>query len=128
MGLFRVLLIDDEEELVSTLVERLEMRNIEAEYVMNGQDALDRLSRKPFDAVLLDYKLPGMSGLEVMEKIKDLYPRIKVLLITGAGSLDEEGEKIPSDKASDVLLKPIDIEVLINKLKTAIEGGNHADG
>jgi CheY-like chemotaxis protein len=128
MGLFRVLLIDDEEELVSTLVERLAIRDIEAEYVMNGQEALERLSRAPFDAVLLDYKLPGMSGLEVMEKIKDLYPRIKVLLITGAGSLDEEEGKIPADKASDVLLKPIDIEVLIEKLKAAIEGKDHADG
>lgn len=122
MDKFRILLIDDEEELVSTLVERLEMRAIDAEYVMSGPDALRRLNEKKFDAALLDYKLPGMSGLEVLRRIEEQFPHVKVLLITGAGSVEGKEEEIPEDKASDVLLKPIDIEVLIEKLKEAIKG------
>ncbi len=122
MDKIRVLLIDDEEELVSTLVERLAIRDIEADYVMSGPDAMERLGEKEFDAVLLDYKLPGMSGLEVLEKINEKYPRLKVLLITGAGSIGEDQEEIPAHKAADVLLKPIDIEVLIEKLKAAVQG------
>ncbi len=120
MAEIRVLLIDDEEELVSTLVERLGIRNIEAEYVMTGAEGIELLGKKEFDAVLLDYKLPGMSGLEVMKQINELYPRVKVLLITGAGSVDEGGDEVPEEKASDVLLKPIDIEVLIAKLREAV--------
>jgi len=122
MDKFRILLIDDEEELVATLVERLEMRDIEAEYVMTGPDALQRLSEKSFDAALLDYKLPGMSGMEVMRRIEKQFPQVKVLLITGAGSVDGEEEEIPPEKAADVLLKPIDIEVLIEKLRAAVRG------
>lgn len=122
MDKFRILLIDDEEELVATLVERLEMRDIEAEYVMTGPDALQRLSEKPFDAALLDYKLPGMSGMEVMCRIEEQFPQVKVLLITGAGSVNGEEEEIPPEKTADVLLKPIDIEVLIEKLRAAVRG------
>ena len=121
MKMIRVLLIDDEEELVSTLTERLKIRNIDAEYVVSGQDAISRLEAKKFDAVLLDYKLPGMSGLEVMRKIHKSHPGIKVLLFTGAGSVDEEQNSIPEETIPDILLKPIDIDVLINKLKAAIQ-------
>ncbi len=122
MNTIRLLLIDDEEELVSTLVERLEIRGIEAEYVTSGPEAFKLLEEKEFDAVVLDYKLPGMSGIQVMERILESYPKLKIILITGAGSLDEEKEKIPKEKAFDVLLKPVDIDVLIQKLNEAIGG------
>lgn len=121
MDKIRVLLIDDEEELVSTLVERLAIRDIEADYVMSGPGAIKLLAEKEFDAVVLDYKLPGMSGLEVMKKIGERFPHVKVLLITGAGSVEGEEEQIPAEKAADVLLKPIDIEKLIQKLKAALQ-------
>lgn len=118
---FRLLLIDDEEEFVSTLVERLEMRGIEADYTMSSAEALELLEKKKFDVVLLDYKLPGISGLSVMEEIHKRHPHIKVLLITGAGSLEDEISRYSQIKSSEVLLKPIDIEVLIQTVKKALK-------
>ncbi|MBU0519541.1 response regulator [bacterium] len=118
---FRLLLIDDEEELVSTLVERLDMRGIEAEYAMSGIAALKLLEQKKFDVVLLDYKLPGMSGLLVMEEINKRYPQIKVLLITGAGGPEEEITRFIELRSGEVLLKPIDIEVLIETVKKSLK-------
>ncbi|HPY16526.1 MAG TPA: response regulator, partial [Polyangiaceae bacterium] len=61
----RVLLVDDEEELVETIAERLELRGIVAETVTNGEEALQRVLEKPFDVVLLDVKMPGLGGMEV---------------------------------------------------------------
>ena len=118
---FRLLLIDDEEELVSTLVERLAMRGIEAEYAMSGTAAFKLLEQKKFDVVLLDYKLPGMSGLLVMEEINKRYPHIKVLLITGAGSLEDEITRFTKLRSDEVLLKPIDIEALIETVKKSLK-------
>ena len=92
MAPLRVLLIDDEEELVSTLVERLMLRGIEVEGVTSGADAFVRVQEKKFDVVVLDMKMPGMGGLEVMRSIRREQPGIKFVLMTGRGSL-EEGEE-----------------------------------
>src|SRR4030066_521736 len=87
----RVLLIDDEEELVVTLAERMMLRGIEVEGVTRGADAIGRVQEKKFDVVVLDMKMPGIGGLEVMKRIRREQPGIKFLLMTGRGSL-EEGE------------------------------------
>ena len=89
-------------------------------YAMTGVEALTLLEKKEFDVVLLDYKLPGMSGLLVMEEINKRYPHIKVLLITGAGSLEEEINQFIQSRAGEVLLKPIDIDELIKTVKQAL--------
>jgi DNA-binding NtrC family response regulator len=120
-----VLLIDDEEELVSTLVERLAIRNIEAENVGTGLEALARLRGKPFDAVVLDVRLPGMSGLEVMKRISQEQPKLKIVLITGQGSVGEGSndlfEHLPAEAVS-ILLKPVNIDVLVDTLRAAVQG------
>jgi len=68
MAQMRVLLVDDEEELVSTLGERFSLRGIEADAVMTGVDALDLIQKKDFDVVILDIKMPGMDGLQVLKR------------------------------------------------------------
>ena len=123
----RVLLIDDEEELVTTLVERLAIRQIEAENVGTGMEALARLRERPFDAVVLDVKLPGMSGLEVMKRIKEEHPQLKIIMITGRGSLGEvleESADQPSPKDLNLLLKPVNIDVLVSALRSAVQQGS----
>jgi two-component system OmpR family response regulator len=120
MARFRALLIDDEEELVSTIVERLSYRGVEADYALTGPVALEMLREKPFDVVVLDLKLPGMSGLEVLKNIRKEHARLPVLLITGHGSPVNQIEKKP-EEAYDFLAKPIDLEALIDKMEEAIK-------
>jgi DNA-binding NtrC family response regulator len=114
----RVLLVDDEEELVETLAERLEIRGIDAEAVTNGEDALRLLLDYTFDVVLLDVRMPGISGLEVLKLIRRQRPSTQVILITGHGSA-EDGENGMHDGAFDYVVKPIDIDTLIGKMREA---------
>jgi len=114
----RVLLVDDEEELVETLAERLEIRGIDAEAVTNGEDALRLLLDYTFDVVLLDVRMPGISGLEVLKLIRRQRPNTQVILITGHGSA-EDGENGMHDGAFDYVVKPIDIDTLIGKMRDA---------
>lgn len=120
MASYRTLLVDDEEELVSTLVERLGYRGIEADYALNGNEALQKLRSSSYDIVILDFKMPGMSGIEVMGIVNREFPHIPVLLITGHGSPTDELEKIP-EGAFDYLPKPINIETLIEKMQEALD-------
>lgn len=119
MPKFTALLIDDEEELVTALVERLGYRGIEAEYALDGYQALTKMREKKFQVVVLDLKLPGMDGLEVLRKINQGYPGVPVLLITGHGSPEDEISMKP-DGAADYLVKPINLEDLIAKMEEAV--------
>ena len=118
MERLRVLLVDDEEELVSTLVERLELRNIDARGATSGPEALRLLREQTLDAVVLDVKMPGLGGLEVIKRIKEERPRLAVIFLTGHGSADdaEEGMRMG---AFDYLMKPIDVETLVGILRKA---------
>jgi DNA-binding NtrC family response regulator len=120
MSKFRALIVDDEEELVTTLVERLGYRDIDAEYVLDGYEALLKLREKEFDVVMLDLKLPGMDGIEVLRKINKDHPEIPVLLITGHGSPEQgAGEKPPG--AAHYLVKPMNLEDVIAKMEEVVK-------
>ena len=119
MALLRVLLIDDEEELVFTLTERLMLRGIEVEGVTSGADAIGRVQEKKFDVVVLDVKMPGIGGLEVMKRIRREREGMKFILMTGRGS-PEEGEEGMREGAFAYLVKPINIEDLIKKMMEAV--------
>ncbi len=119
MDRFRVLLVDDEEELVTALVERLGFRSIDADYALGGLEALEKMKTGKFDVVVLDLKLPGMDGVAVLKSIKKEYPQVPVLMITGHGSVADPVETRP-EEAYDFLPKPIDIEDLIDKMKEAV--------
>jgi DNA-binding NtrC family response regulator len=114
----RVLIVDDEEELVSALVERLELRGFEAHGFTDGASALDFLDGEACDVVLLDVKMPGLGGLEVIRRIKAKRPRMEVILLTGHGSVKsvEEGMALG---AFDYLMKPVKIDNLVRILSAA---------
>ena len=118
MAEYRVLLVDDEEEFVSALSERLTLRGIEVESALNGEEALARLVDKEFEVVILDVMMPGLSGLEVLRQIKSTHPDTQVILLTGHGSTREgiEGMRLG---AFDYLIKPVDIEEMLAKMKEA---------
>lgn len=114
-----VLLVDDEEEFVVTLAERLRMRGIQAETELDGAAALNKLETYKPQVVVLDLMMPGMSGLTVLERVKQLYPKMEVILLTGIGSTSEgvAGMRLG---AFDYLMKPLQIEELIEKIGLAV--------
>jgi len=120
MNEYHVLLVDDEEELASTLVERLGYRGFDAHYSTNGQDALGKLREFTYDVLVVDLKLPGMSGEELIHTIRAAYPNLPIIMMTGHGASELEGGKKPSG-VYDFLIKPINLSNLIAKMKEAIE-------
>jgi DNA-binding response OmpR family regulator len=72
----RVLLVDDEEELVSALAERLSLRGIDADWASTCHDALTRVESQTFDIAVLDVKMPKMSGLELKRRLQDKCPEL----------------------------------------------------
>ena len=119
MDKISVLLVDDEEELVFTLAERLVYRGYDAEGVLSGAEAITRADERHFDVIVIDVKMPGMNGIEVMKKIKEKHPDTRVMLITGHGSI-KEGEDGVAEGAVDYLQKPVKLENLIEKIRLAV--------
>lgn len=117
---YKVLLVDDEEEFVSALSERLMLRGIEVETALDGEEALARMSDKPSDVVILDVMMPGLSGLEVLKRIKGSHAQTQVILLTGQGSTKEgiEGMRLG---AFDYLIKPVDIDEMLKKMQAAVK-------
>jgi DNA-binding NtrC family response regulator len=120
MSTLRVLVVDDEQELVGALVERLQLRRIEARGVTSAKTALEVMAQQSFDVVLLDIKMPGMGGVELAKIVKSRWPELQVVLLTGHGSHDdaEEGLRVG---AFQYLMKPVSIEELIEVLHDAFQ-------
>jgi CheY-like chemotaxis protein len=112
----RVLLVDDEVDFISALAERLRIRNYETRLARSGAAALVEVEKERPDVVLLDLKMPGMSGMETLVKIKDKDPSIEVIMVTG--SVDSQvGESALNAGASGHMVKPFDIETLMEKIQ-----------
>ncbi|MDM8525540.1 response regulator [Desulfococcaceae bacterium HSG8] len=124
---FNVLVVDDEEDFLDTLVKRLKRRKINASGVKSGEEALELMKENLFDVVILDIKMPGgMDGIEVLRETRKTYPLTEVLLLTGHASLETsiEGMKLG---AFDYLLKPVKLEDLLPKLEKAFERKDEQD-
>lgn len=120
MDEFRALFVDDEEELVSAMVERLSYRGVMADYVVTGAEALVKIRKNDYSIVVLDLKMPGMSGADVLKVINKEYPDLPVFLITGHG-IDETDRTGLPEGAYDYISKPIDLDVLLKKMKEAVK-------
>jgi len=107
----KVLLVDDEHEFVQTLSERLNTRNYGSYPVFDGEQALEFLGNETPDVMVLDLKMPGMGGVEVLRKTKEANPGIEIIILTGHGS--EEDKKICMELGAYAYLnKPVDIAEL----------------
>jgi len=107
----KVLLVDDEEEFVDTLAERMRSRGMEVATSNSGGDALDLVDRDAYDVVVLDLQMPGMDGIEVLERIKQRRPDIQVVLLTGHATVEKGVEAIKLG-ALEFLEKPVDLSTL----------------
>ena len=116
----KVLLVDDEKEFVTALAERLELRGLQVSVAMDGESALSRLETDLPQAVVLDLKMPGIGGLEVLKHIKAQDLNIPVIILTGHSSM-QEGKEGMALGAFEHLIKPIDISVLIKKIQQAVQ-------
>jgi DNA-binding response OmpR family regulator len=116
-----VLLVDDETELVSTLAERLSFRGIEADWVNSSEAAIEQVEKRRYDVAVLDVKIPRMSGLALKKILKEKHPELKFIFLTGHGS--EEDYKVGSAEAgaSYYLIKPVELERLIEKLNEVMK-------
>ena len=120
MKSMKVLLVDDEEDFVTALAERLQLRGIEAQIATDGETALTLIETAPPQVVVLDVMMPGLGGADVLKRIKAQHPKIPVILLTGHGSI-REGMDGLRQGAYDYLVKPIDIEELIGKMQDAFK-------
>ena len=114
----KVLLVDDEREFVQTLSERLQMRHIDSAVVHGGLEALDVVADDEPEVMVLDLKMPGVDGLEVLRRVKSEHPNVEIIVLTGHGSTEMEALCMEMG-AYAYLEKPVDIEVLTKKMQEA---------
>ncbi len=119
----KVLLIDDEEEFVETLAERLKTRGLKVETATSGEQAVE-LAGKNFDAVLLDLAMPGMDGIATLKRLRQINPRLQIILLTGHATVKKSIQAMKLG-AVDVLEKPADIKDILDKIEEA--SSNKAD-
>jgi len=112
----KVLLVDDEHELVSTLAERLSFRGIQADWATSGEEAMRLTEKNTYDVAVLDVKIPRISGLELKRRLHAKIPAMKFIFMTGHGSEDEFRNCSAETGEGCYLVKPVNIEDLIQKM------------
>jgi DNA-binding response OmpR family regulator len=114
----RVLVVDDEKDFLEALVTRLELRGMDVRGVISGDEALDALAERSFDVVVLDMKMPGMDGMDVLRAIRREHAGTAVLVLTGHASqeLSDEGRSLG---AFDYLIKPVKLEKILQRIAAA---------
>ena len=115
---FKVLLVDDEPEFVSTLAERLKLREIQARTAPDGKTALRMIQEEPPHVVVLDVMMPEMDGIETLGEIKKMAPLVEVILLTGYAKMELALQGMEKG-AFDYLIKSIGIDELMYKLEDA---------
>jgi len=114
----RLLLVDDEKGFVDIISKRMSKRNIDVTKAYSGTDALQALRKADFDVVVLDLKMEGMDGIEILKLFKKIVPDLAVIMLTGHGSEEAARDGI-NFGAFDYLTKPCDLEELVAKIKEA---------
>jgi two-component system, OmpR family, response regulator CpxR len=116
----KVLLVDDEREFVQTLSERLMLREIGSAVVYDGEEALRLVAEDEPEVLVLDLKMPGIDGIEVLRRLKRDYPKVEVIILTGHGS-ESDKETCLQLGAFAYLEKPVDIERLSEVMQEAYD-------
>lgn len=116
----KVLLVDDEREFVQTLSERLMIRDLGSAVAYDGESALALIREDEPEVMILDLRMPGIDGIEVLRRVKKNHPNIEVIILTGHGS-DADRERCLQLGAFAYLQKPVDIDELSETIKKANE-------
>ena len=118
MSTCRVLLVDDEAEFIETLGKRLSRRGLTVHLANSGQQALELIPDTELDVVVLDVKMPGMDGIEALQKIKALKPELEVLMLTAHANVEVAMRGMELG-AFDYLMKPVELDELLYKIQDA---------
>ena len=118
MSSTRVLLVDDEEEFLEVLAERLEARGLRVDTATNGEIAIERAGEQEYDAILLDMAMPGLTGTETLKRLLQINADLQIILLTGQSTLSQAVEAMKQG-ALDFLEKPADIDTLVDVIETA---------
>lgn len=116
----RVLLVDDEKELVATLAERLSYRGIDADWVTEAKEALTKVQNESYELAVLDVKMPDIDGFELKRQIQKNNPEMKFIFLTGHGSEDYYHIGSAETGSNFYLVKPVNIDTLIQKMNDVI--------
>jgi len=114
----RVLLVDDEKEFLDIMSERMESRGMIVTTAESADQALAIIKKETFDAIVMDFQMPGMDGMEALKSIKGIKPELQIILLTGYATIEKTVEAMKIG-AMDFLEKPADIEALSKKIKAA---------
>lgn len=114
----KVLLIDDEQEFLDTLSERMRVRGMNVNTAQDTDAAVSAVDSGDYDAIVLDLQMPGMNGIEMLKVIKNSHPDMQVILLSGQATL-EAGIQAMKLGAMDFMEKPADIDMLTEKIKKA---------
>ncbi len=116
----RLLIVDDEVQFLDSIARRLEMRGFDVTKAYNGQEAVEAARRSKFDLALLDLKMPGMDGKQVLEILKKEHKHLEIIILTGHGSLDSAVECTKLG-AYGYLPKPYELDKLLESLRDAYQ-------
>jgi len=115
-----VLLVDDEREFAQTLSERLQMRDLSTAIAHDGEEALSHVEKTEPEVMVLDLKMPGIDGIEVLRRVKERHPKVEVIILTGHGT--EEDKALTLELGAFAFLeKPVEMEILAKTVRDAYE-------
>ncbi|MFH1090041.1 MAG: response regulator [Pseudomonadota bacterium] len=120
MTTMKIMLVDDEERFLTTTGKLLSRKGYDVLTASSGPEALEKLKSHNVHVVILDVKMPGMDGVATLKELKRHYPMIEVLMLTGNATVDSAIEGLKSG-AYDYLMKPMDIDDLLDKAKEAFD-------
>jgi two-component system, OmpR family, response regulator CpxR len=114
----KVLLVDDEEQFVDVLAQRLQARDFQVSTAFNGDDAIAYVEEHDVDVIVLDVLMPGRDGIDTLREVKRIRPISEVIMLTGHGTVETaiQGMKLG---AYDYLMKPTDTAELVDKITKA---------
>ncbi|MFN3533882.1 MAG: response regulator [Desulfatiglandales bacterium] len=123
MGKTRVLLVDDEQGFLSIMRRRLQLRSLEVDTASDGEEALRAVRDTVFDVMILDLRMPGMDGLEVLRRVKEIAPKLPVIILTGHG--DSEDEDLAYRLGCfQFLRKPVELDMILESILKARDNNN----
>jgi len=117
----RILLVDDEEELVSTLSERLALRGISSDWATTAEEARKKVRENTFDLAVLDIQMPGIDGITLKRELEVEFPEMRFIFLTGHGSEEDYRAAVAEAGKECYLIKPVGIDTLLRKMREALQ-------